>query len=125
MNVIQNSSKGVILINKRKTNLAIRNILKLIGSPRSQYVFIYTSKGKYKFAKLIYDNLNIHGFKGQLYVLDDVLIQEGINTFREQLIRISEDNGILFFIEPKYGKHYFDIFGRRMCSGDMSFWIRP
>lgn len=82
MNVIQNSSKGVILINKRKTNLAIRNILKLIGSPRSQYVFIYTSKGKYKFAKLIYDNLNIHGFKGQLYVLDDVLIQEGINTFR-------------------------------------------
>lgn len=102
----------VIIIKKNQTNIAISNILKLIGNPESQNIFIYTSKGKYNFAKQIYDNLNIHGYQGQLFLLDTILNDESINIFKEQLIRISEDYGILFLIEPNFGQFYFDIFGR-------------
>lgn len=99
------------MIKNKKTNIAIGNILKLIGNPESKSIFIYTSKGKYDFAKQIYDNLNIFDFQGHLILLDNVLNKVSINTFREQLLRIIDDYGIMFFIEPEYGKLYFDIFG--------------
>ena len=103
----------MIIILNQKINLAVSNILKLIGSPDSGKIFIYTSQGKYNFAKFIYDNLNKHGFqKGRLFFLNNVLNQDSIKKFKEQLVEISRDNGILFFVEPKYQKNYFDIFGR-------------
>ncbi|NLM98165.1 MAG: hypothetical protein GX175_11260, partial [Halanaerobiaceae bacterium] len=96
----------------KKENTAINNILELIGNPGSGIIYIFTSKGKYNFARQLHDDIKAHGFQGRLFLLDTILNETNLNRFKEQLIGISDDYGIIFLIESNCRKNYFDIFGR-------------